>query len=213
MGGLFSGDIPRPSMPTYQTPTFQSILERFSGLRQALIGGGRAPHKPLLILLMLGRHQRGERGAVSFQSVRKPLADLLQDFGPPTFGVPDVVNPFWRLQNDEGAIWVVLDSAVATLSGRVAEIPEARLQASRVEVAIEKLPDCICMKIEDEGKSFQVQRAMRSRRRRHLGLLGMRERLEMVGGKFAFESAPCKGTTIFAQIPHDNARAKGRKTR
>jgi signal transduction histidine kinase len=29
----------------------------------------------------------------------------------------------------------------------------------------------------------------------------MRERLEMIGGSFAVESAPGKGTTIVAQIP------------
>jgi signal transduction histidine kinase len=44
---------------------------------------------------------------------------------------------------------------------------------------------------------------------KHLGLLGMRERLEMVGGKFVVESSPAKGTTIQAQIPLTNGRAAG----
>ena len=35
---------------------------------------------------------------------------------------------------------------------------------------------------------------------KRLGLLGMRERVEMVGGHFDVESAPGKGTTITAQI-------------
>jgi two-component system sensor histidine kinase DegS len=34
-----------------------------------------------------------------------------------------------------------------------------------------------------------------------LGLLGMRERVEMVGGRFTIESAPGQGTTIRAEIP------------
>jgi signal transduction histidine kinase len=34
-----------------------------------------------------------------------------------------------------------------------------------------------------------------------LGLLGMRERLEMVGGKFSVASQPGQGTTVTAQIP------------
>jgi signal transduction histidine kinase len=47
-----------------------------------------------------------------------------------------------------------------------------------------------------------------------LGLLGMRERLEMVGGKFVVESSPGKGTTIQAQIPLTSGQARGgRKTR
>ncbi len=33
-------------------------------------------------------------------------------------------------------------------------------QASRVDVSIEKLPDGICMKIEDDGKSFDVERSV-----------------------------------------------------
>ena len=47
-------------------------------------------------------------------------------------------------------------------------------------------------------------------RRKHLGLLGMRERLEMVGGKFIVESSPGKGTTIQAQIPFGKAAPAGK---
>jgi len=73
--------------------------------------------------------------------------------------------------------------------------------ASRAEVSIEKLPASIGMKIHDDGKSFQVERVLVSRGGQRLGLLGMRERVEMVGGKFCVESAPGKGTTIQVEIP------------
>jgi signal transduction histidine kinase len=76
--------------------------------------------------------------------------------------------------------------------------------ASRVEVSIQRLADGICMKIKDDGKSFQVERMLRSDGRKHLGLLGMRERLEMVGGHFDVKSAPGKGTTITALIRPGN---------
>jgi len=42
------------------------------------------------------------------------------------------------------------------------------------------------------------------RRRRHLGMLGMRECIEMVHGAFAVQSAPGRGTTILVQIPLAN---------
>lgn len=74
-------------------------------------------------------------------------------------------------------------------------------QAGRVEVDILKLPDCICMTIKDDGASFEVERVLNARGRKRLGLLGMRERLEMVGGRFDVESVPGKGTTITAKIP------------
>ena len=81
-------------------------------------------------------------------------------------------------------------------------------QASHVEVNLEKLPDAICLKIKDNGKSFQTQRIIGSKQNGRLGLLGMRERLEMVGGSFSLESAPGKGTTVRAQIPLANCRTR-----
>jgi signal transduction histidine kinase len=73
--------------------------------------------------------------------------------------------------------------------------------ASRVDVNIRKQAAWICMEIKDDGRSFHVQRTLQSRARRRLGLLGMRERLEMVGGRFSIESAPGRGTTVSAWIP------------
>jgi signal transduction histidine kinase len=74
-------------------------------------------------------------------------------------------------------------------------------QAGRVEVSIQKLPGFVCMKIKDDGKSFQVDRVLHGKGSKRLGLLGMRERLEMVGGHFGVESVQGKGTTVIAQIP------------
>jgi signal transduction histidine kinase len=79
-------------------------------------------------------------------------------------------------------------------------------QASLVDVSIEKLPNSICMKIRDNGKSFQVERVLHAKKNKRLGVLGMRERMEMVGGSFNIESAPGKGTTIRAQIPFTNGK-------
>jgi PAS domain S-box-containing protein len=74
-------------------------------------------------------------------------------------------------------------------------------QASAVEVQIKKLPDWICLTITDDGKSFDVKRVLRTKGNGRLGLLGMRERLEMVGGKFSIKSTPGRGTTVTARIP------------
>jgi signal transduction histidine kinase len=74
-------------------------------------------------------------------------------------------------------------------------------QASRAEVKIQKLGGAICMEINDNGKGFQQERVLRAKKGKRLGLLGMRERLEMLGGNFAVTSAPGKGTAVLAQIP------------
>ncbi len=81
-------------------------------------------------------------------------------------------------------------------------------QATRVEVSIRKLPDGLRMTIGDDGKSFQVQRVLLARGSKRLGLLGMRERLEMVGGRLEVESAPGKGTLITAWIPFPKVRTQ-----
>jgi PAS domain S-box-containing protein len=105
-----------------------------------------------------------------------------------------------------------LDATRRTVLFRVAQEALTNVSrhahASRVDVSIQKLAGGICMKIKDNGKSFQVERMIRSPGRKHLGLLGMRERLEMVGGSFDVESAPGKGTTIIAQIRSGNGRTR-----
>lgn len=105
-----------------------------------------------------------------------------------------------------------LDTARRTVLFRVVQEALTNVarhaHASRVEVSIQKLPDGLCMKIIDDGKSFQVRRVLHAKGNIHLGLLGMRERLEMIGGSFNVESAPGKGTTICARIPLRNGRAR-----
>ena len=106
-----------------------------------------------------------------------------------------------------------LNNATRTVFYRVAQEALTNVarhaQASRVEVNFEKLPNTICLKIKDDGKSFQAQRVLHSKRNTRLGLIGMRERLEMVGGSFSVESAPGKGTTVLAQIPLANCHVGG----
>jgi signal transduction histidine kinase len=77
-------------------------------------------------------------------------------------------------------------------------------KASRVDVYIEKRSDTVVMRIKDDGKSFNLQRVWQVGINKRLGLLGMRERAEMVGGTFEIDSAPGQGTTIHVQIPFIN---------
>ncbi|MGA2801491.1 MAG: ATP-binding protein [Verrucomicrobiota bacterium] len=101
-----------------------------------------------------------------------------------------------------------LDSTRRTVLYRVAQSALTNIaqhaQASRVKVSIRKLRDAIRLEIHDDGKGFEVDHVLFVKRHKRLGLLGMRERVEMVGGSFAVESAPGKGTTIRAQIPLGN---------
>ncbi len=110
-----------------------------------------------------------------------------------------------------------LETARRTVLFRVAQEALTNVarhaKASRVEVNIQKAPDGICMQVKDDGKSFQVERTLHANGGKRLGLLGMRERLEMVGGKFHVESAPGQGTTITAQIPFGKIQGGKRPSR
>src|ERR1035437_70203 len=98
-----------------------------------------------------------------------------------------------------------LDTAKRTILYRVAQESLTNVarhaQASRVDVSIQKLRGDVRMEIKDNGKSFDVQGALHVNGSKRLGLLGMRERVEMVDGTFCVESAPGQGTTIRVEIP------------
>jgi signal transduction histidine kinase len=108
-----------------------------------------------------------------------------------------------------------LDAAKRTVLYRVAQESLTNVgrhaHATQVEMCIEKLSDSVHMQVKDNGKSFSVERMLNAKRNNRLGLLGMRERVEMVGGHFHIDSAPGRGTTVEVQIPLDKGRGAGRK--
>ena len=58
------------------------LLERFDRIRIWQRSGQRAVHKPLLVLLALGRLARGEPAAAQFAAIEDDLRKLLEQFGP-----------------------------------------------------------------------------------------------------------------------------------
>ena len=69
-------------------------------------------------------------------------------------------------------------------------------KADLVRLSLGKKEDKIELNIEDNGMGFDLENY-----RKGLGLTSMRERTELLGGSFAIESTPGKGTTIKAQWP------------
>jgi signal transduction histidine kinase len=74
-------------------------------------------------------------------------------------------------------------------------------RATEVRMSIRRLDDSILMEIKDDGKSFDVNKAFLARGNLRLGLIGMKERIEMVGGNLTIESIPGIGTTLLTTIP------------
>lgn len=86
-------------------------------------------------------------------------------------------------------------------------------QASRVRLKIREAEGMVSLEIHDDGKGFAVEETRQGKGSRGLGLLGMRERVEMVGGSLAVESAPGKATTLRVRIPLRAGRGKARAGR
>lgn len=74
-------------------------------------------------------------------------------------------------------------------------------EARRVVVRLQAIKDGIRLEVNDNGKAFSVDRVLFSNNSKRLGLLGMKERVEMIGGVFAIASAKGEGTTVSADIP------------
>jgi signal transduction histidine kinase len=79
-------------------------------------------------------------------------------------------------------------------------------QATNASVAIRDVDKDVVMEVKDDGRSFDVAHVLDSRRNKRLGLIGMRERVEMVGGTFHVDSRQGHGTTISARIPFEQIK-------
>ena len=74
-------------------------------------------------------------------------------------------------------------------------------RASHVDVVLERRGDVLLVIVEDDGKGFDFSLV---KREGHLGLLGIQERAEMLGGTLTVESKPGSGTTLFVEVPYAN---------
>ena len=86
--------------------TREEFLRALEDLNVWKRGDERAPHKPLLLLLALGRLSQDEKRLVRYEDVEARLRQLLERFGPPR-QVTHPEFPFWHLQTD--GIWEIPD--------------------------------------------------------------------------------------------------------
>lgn len=74
-------------------------------------------------------------------------------------------------------------------------------RASAVSICIVDTEAGVRMEIRDDGRAFDVEKKMSDKNPKRLGLVGMRERIEMVDGTMVITSAPGRGTTVCAEMP------------
>ena len=90
----------------------------------------------------------------------------------------------------ETALYRIIQEACTNISRYAA--------ASHASVSMWRRDDAVQLRVEDDGRGFDVVEALG---RGRLGLLGMRERAEMLGGYFTVTSSPGQGTTLLVEVP------------
>jgi signal transduction histidine kinase len=114
----------------------------------------------------------------------------------------------WQNQNE-----INVDFAIHTAGRRLPEVVETAVyriiqesltnvvrhaNARTVSLLVERRYNDVITVIEDDGIGFDERRTNSGSR---LGILGIRERTELLGGTFTIETAPDQGTSLFIRIP------------
>ena len=88
-------------------------------------------------------------------------------------------------------------------------------RAENASLLVEFGDKYVALDVEDDGGGFEVEAALARGRDGKadapFGLIGMRERVEMLGGTLAVESRPGQGTTIRVRVPTQTTKDKGGK--
>lgn len=103
-------------------------------------------------------------------------------------------------------------AAVAPLTGpacrelraateEVLENVDRHAPGAAVDVSLDQVGDLVVLVVRDHGPGFEPRRPQEAVREGRYGLLGLRERLESVGGRVDLVSAPGTGTTVTLAAP------------
>lgn len=102
---------------------------------------------------------------------------------------------------DEEAL--ALDPSLSTSIFRIVQEALTNItrhaEASRVQVEILRQDDEIAVWVRDNGKGFELEATLKKKR---LGLLGIRERVDKLGGRLDVLSSPGTGTMLHVRLPY-----------
>jgi len=76
-------------------------------------------------------------------------------------------------------------------------------EASQVEISLEQRDSMIYASIIDNGKGFDLDKVLHPESpERGFGIIGMQERISLLGGKIDIQSRPGFGTRIHIEVPN-----------
>jgi signal transduction histidine kinase len=74
-------------------------------------------------------------------------------------------------------------------------------RASRADVQVTRVDGILELVVTDDGRGFDVRATLDAGASRALGLLGLQERVGMLGGELQIDAAPGRGSKVTARIP------------
>jgi signal transduction histidine kinase len=113
-----------------------------------------------------------------------------------TFGIAAAFQPVglaegWLSPETETHLYRIMQEALNNVAKHAA--------AHHVTVLLERRGEGVVLVVEDDGRGFDVDstRGLTGR----LGVIGMRERAQIMGGRLEIESTPGQGTSVYVSIP------------
>lgn len=73
--------------------------------------------------------------------------------------------------------------------------------ARMVDISLEQVPGQVNLRIKDDGCGFNADEALSGSNKDNYGLIGIRERIQLLEGSFKLITAPGKGTDLKVKIP------------
>jgi len=86
-------------------------------------------------------------------------------------------------------------------------------KATQVWIQVRREDKSLCCSIQDNGVGFNVRAVHVQGKRKGLGLIGIQERLNAVGGTFTINSGSGRGTKLLIRVPLENSHGDSRPAR
>lgn len=103
---------------------------------------------------------------------------------------------------DRGRLSVAVETALYRVVREALTNVLKHARAHRVSVVLQVATEHVVAVVEDDGRGFDAELGPGAASTdQRLGLLGMRERMELVGGELTIDSAQGRGTTVIARVP------------
>ena len=188
-------------------------------LELSVLGNGVAPQDQTLKTKIAHTQQLVENSVLAVHQFARDLRPTVLD----DFGLIPALHAYTKDLAARRKIAIeltvfagveALENAKRTVLFRVAQEALTNIirhaHATRIKIGVTDISGVIRMEISDNGKSFHVDQILLAKNPQRLGLIGMKERIEMVGGCLTIKSAPGTGTLVRADIPFSSEKPQKR---